>query len=205
MKDIPIFTCPEGIATLILREIPTRQTAYVLLRSTFTATDALCREAEGFCRSAGAETVCFGGAGDFSAFTPCVQVLRRSVARAALPITEAVAAALTPGEQAQWLTLYAQRFRAVPGASSLGTTEDAYFIFDGALRIGLGQIRGGELRSVAALEQGRGADCVCALAAQSGAQTIDVLCARENLPAMRLYDRLGFSAGTETERWYCRK
>ena len=33
MKDIPVFTGNGGIATLILKEIPYKNTAYVLLRS----------------------------------------------------------------------------------------------------------------------------------------------------------------------------
>ena len=44
MRDIPVFTVPSGIATLILREIPPRGEAYVLLRGVFTSQEELLTE-----------------------------------------------------------------------------------------------------------------------------------------------------------------
>ena len=35
MKDIPVFSCPDGIATLILREVPFRGEGYILVRGVF--------------------------------------------------------------------------------------------------------------------------------------------------------------------------
>ena len=34
MKDIPVFTTENGAASLILREIPYQQSAYIILRDT---------------------------------------------------------------------------------------------------------------------------------------------------------------------------
>ncbi len=202
MKDIPIFTSPEGIATLILREIPTRREAYVLVRSVFTTLPALLQESGRFCRAAGAERVYFGGDADFSDYPVYARLIERAIERTRLPQTAAVAVPVAEGERGQWAALYRERFLPVPAAQSSPSAENACFICDGDERIGLGQIRGGELLSVAALKRGRGADCVCALAAQTDSPVLTLLCAEENLRAMQLYDRLGFSRGTVKEIWY---
>ena len=58
MKNIPMFTTPYGIATLILREIPWSGNGYVLIRSAWEGqTAALLEECRGFCRAVGAERI----------------------------------------------------------------------------------------------------------------------------------------------------
>lgn len=204
MRDIPIFTASAGLASLILREIPTRREGYVLVRSVFTNTEALLRECERFCRSVGAERVYFGGNADFSAYPVYARLIERELDCAHLPKTSATAKKISENEQTLWLELYRERFSTVPAAQSTPQTDCAYFVFDGGERIGLGQIDGEELRAVASLKKGRGADCVAALAAATHAPQLHLLCAEENLPAMRLYDRLGFSRGCAREVWYRR-
>jgi ribosomal protein S18 acetylase RimI-like enzyme len=80
--------------------------------------------------------------------------------------------------------------------------EHCYWIMEGDVPIGFGQIHDGTLLSVAALQKGAGERCICALAATDSTPSIRLLCAMENHPAMRLYDRLGFSHGPVKERWY---
>ena len=53
MKDMPVFTTENGAASLILREIPYQQTAYVVLRDTLDPL-ALAGECADFCRVCGA-------------------------------------------------------------------------------------------------------------------------------------------------------
>ena len=202
MKAIPVFTCADGIATLILREVFSRGEAYVLVRSVFSTVPALLRACEDFCRAAGATRVYFGGAADFSDCRVYARLLERRIARQLLPETPALAVPVRAQEAAQWAALYNERFRAVPAAQSCRTPEDAYFIERGTERIGLGQVRGESLRSVAALRRGCGAACVSALAALAEGTHLRLLCAAENLPAMRLYDRLGFTRGAVKEIWY---
>ncbi len=195
-----MFTVTGGMSSLILREIPTRKEAFVLVRAVFTTLRELLRECEGFCRAAGAETVFFGGNADFSEFSVYARLIERSLARDKLPAATAVA---VPTDGDAWARLYNARFAAVPAAQSFSETpEGAYFIYDGETRIGLGLVRDDRLSAVAALERGRGSDCVCALAGQIRSDEIKLLVAQENLPAMRLYDRLGFSRGAVKEIWY---
>lgn len=204
MKDIPIFTVPDGMATLILREIPTRREGYVLVRAVFTTLDALLCECERFCRAAGAETVYFGGNADFSAYPVYARLVEREIDCARLPRTTASARPVAKEERAEWERHYRERFQDVPLAQSAPKLENACFIVENGERIGLGQVEGETLRVVASLKKGCGADCVAALAAASGARRLKLLCAEENLPAMRLYDRLGFTVEGVREIWYRR-
>ena len=152
MKDIPVFSCPDGIATLILREVPFRGEGYILVRGVFGTLEGLLAECAGFCRAAGAERLFAAGEADFSGYPAAIRILA--------------------GGEALW-------------------------ICDGAERIGLGRVRGGELLAVAALQPGAGERCVRALAAQCTGPEVRLTCAEENGRAMRLYDRLGFSHGAE--------
>ena len=61
MKDIPVFSCPDGIATLILREVPFRGEGYILVRGVFGTLEGLLAECAGFCRAAGAERLFAAG------------------------------------------------------------------------------------------------------------------------------------------------
>lgn len=202
MKDIPVFSCTEGIATLILREVPTRGEGFVLVRAVFTELSALLREGAAFCRAVGARRVYASGEADFSAYPLYTGLVERSVARSALPPAAARAVPVAEAENACWTALYNRRFAAVPAARSLSDAGGAYWVLDGEARIGLGRLSGDCLEAVAALVPHRGADCVSALAECAQGERLRLLCARENLPAMRLYDRLGFSEGEVRECWY---
>lgn len=202
MRDIPVFTVPSGIATLILREIPPRGEAYVLLRGVFTSQEELLTECARFCRAAGAERVYYGGADVHADGAAYATLLPRSILRTALPPTGALAVPIRPDEADEWQRLYRERFRSVPAAASVCDARGACFVVESGRRIGLGAVSGDTLRAVAALERGRGADCVCALAALAQGERLRLTCAAENRSAMRLYDRLGFDAGEAVERWY---
>ncbi len=203
MKDIPIFTGCDGIATLILSQIPYRGEAFVMVRSVFTTLDACLRECESFCRAVGAEWVYFSGNADFSAHPIFASIIEREILRTDLPETTAKAVPAVVPEQ--WAELYNDRFKNVPAARYCRTAENAYVIEKDGKMIGIGQAEGNTIRSVAALEKGSGADCVCALAALCDTEKIRLLCAEQNFSAMRLYDRLGFSRGERKEIWYGKK
>lgn len=203
MRDIPIFTGCDGIATLILSQIPYRGEAFVMVRSVFTSTQACMKECEGFCRAAGAKQVYFSGNADFSNHPIFAGIIEREIDRTQLPETTAKAVPATAAEQ--WAEIYNEKFRNVPAARYCRTVENAYVIEKDGKTIGIGQVEGDSIRSVAALQKGSGADCVCALAALCDKEKIRLLCAEQNLPAMRLYDRLGFSRGERKEIWYGKK
>lgn len=205
MKDIPVFTSSEGIASLILREIPAWRVAYVLIRGVFSDIERLMSDCEGFCRAAGAERVYFSGEGDFSGCPVHARLMERSILCAALPATAAEAVPVAPETVGDWLAYYRTRFAAVPAAGSCVDTAGAWFLRADGRTIGIGQLCGDELRAVAALAPRRGADCVAALGALCRTERLRLLCAVENAPAMALYDRLGFDRGEVKEVWYSTK
>ncbi|MGN1306515.1 MAG: GNAT family N-acetyltransferase [Faecousia sp.] len=200
MKDLPIFPCADGLASLILCEIPYRSEAYILVRAVYGSLNALVRQCANFCKDAGAKHIYVSGEGDFSAFPIYTRLLDRSVETALLPPT---AAHVEQTDSGEWVTLYNERFRSVPCAKTYRETpENACFIYGGDTRIGLGLCIEDELAAVASFERGRGADCVLGLAKQIKAPRIKLLCAEENTAAMRLYDRLGFSVDGVRRIWY---
>ena len=56
MRDIPMFTTENGVAGLVLSQIPYRQTAYVTIHAS-SEPAALVGECLQFCRAAGAERI----------------------------------------------------------------------------------------------------------------------------------------------------
>ena len=200
MKDLPLFPCQDGMASLILSEIPYKKEAYILVRSVFGSLDGLLRECAAFCRSAGAERIYAGGEQDFSAYPVYAHIVARSLDKATLPQTEAVAVLTT---DPQWTALYNDSFRHVHGAKTYRSTpENAYFILEKGQRIGLGQLIDNELAAVASLSPGCGEKSLIALARELPVDKIHLLCAEENAPATRLYDRLGFSRDRVKRIWY---
>ncbi|MBR6825288.1 MAG: hypothetical protein IKM59_01945 [Oscillospiraceae bacterium] len=243
MRDIPLFTATDGIATLILHEIPFRQEGYVWIRTVYGRLEGLMKECAGFCRAAGAQKVYFSGEGDFRDFPVYARLIYRSVEKSTLldgdavvlpgldatalpgaeaasipneeaapianveaaPLSNTEAVALPTRDPESWLSHYRSRFRQVPAAGSIPSAEGRYDIFQDHTLIGIGQVQGGMIQSIAALLPGKGADCVKALAPLCEGPKVTLVCAEENLPAMKLYDRLGFSRENVKEVWYSLK
>ena len=87
MNNIPIFTAVNGMATLILKEIPICGRAYVLLRSVWNGqTAALLEECAQFCRMAGAQEVFASDETKELPAEPAYDVLELSLHRDSLPL-----------------------------------------------------------------------------------------------------------------------
>ena len=159
MNDLPFFTAPDGMASLILREIPRQGTAYVVVRCVFGSQEGLLRDCDSFCRSAGAIEILYSGNADFSGFSVAACLTERALPRECLPET---AAAAVETKDSRWAELYNECFAAVPAARTYNAVpEGAYFVYDGKTLIGLGQVCGDEIAAVASLQKGRGRDCLC--------------------------------------------
>ncbi len=200
MRDIPLFTATNGMATLILHEIPFRGDAFVWIRTVYGSTEGLMRECKDFCKAAGADRVYFSGEVDLSSYPVYARLIYRSIERNALPVTEAIV--LPVRDPDLWLEQYRRRFRQVPAAQSTPSQEGRYDICIDDELIGIGQVQGGMLMSVAALRPGMGTHCVSALASRCEGPRVQLVCAEENSPAMKLYDKLGFTIEDVKEIWY---
>ena len=96
MTDIPVFTAADGIATLILHEIPARKEGYILVRAVFGSLVGLLRECADFCRGAGAERIYAGGEADFSDYPVFARLMERRLRRAGRSFTTPVFPAFPP-------------------------------------------------------------------------------------------------------------
>jgi len=203
MRDIPLFTATNGMATLILHEIPFRGDAFVWIRTVYGSLDGLLKACIGFCRAAGADRVYFSGETDLSAYPNYARLIYRSVDKSALPPTEATAVPVE--DPSRWMEQNRNLFLQVPAAQSTPSEEGRYDIRMGQELIGIGQVQGGMIMSVASLRPGMGTHCVSALATLCQGPKARLVCAEENSPAMKLYDKLGFSKEEVKEVWYALK
>lgn len=210
MTDLPVFTAADGIATLILHEIPARGEGYILVRGVFGTLDGLLRECANFCRGAGAQKVYAGGEADFSDYPVFARLMERQLLLPQIPETGCTVEAVTEENAFRWAERYNERFAAVPSAQSCGPFEarrlakqgECFFVLEDGAPAGLGRVRGSRLLALASLRPGAGERTLFALARHCGLQKIDLTCAMENTRAMAFYDRLGFTRGLVTQRWY---
>lgn len=209
MKDFPLFTTENGIASLVLREIPYKKTAYVLVRSS-AQPETLIEECAAFCEACGAEMVFASGHSWLEKLPFHTAVWRMSRPIEGLPDTDA---ALWPVQKETldiWKDLYNRAMAEVPnsawmteaGAAELLEKGDGYFIHRGETPLGIGRASGEQLRVVAAARKGAGEDVVLALRHAMTGERMTLEVASENQRAVRLYQRLGFVAVEELSRWY---
>lgn len=206
MRDIPAFTCPYGVAKLILGNIPAFGTAYCLVAAAWDL-PGLMAQCRAFCRMAGAGRI-YAGGGQLPG-EPAFRVWRMTAPRQALPPAEAALEPLTAGDGEAYLAWYNRAMAAVPGASALNRAAlpalvsggGCYFVRRDGQRIGLGQVADNRLLAVAALPR-RGREVAAALLAAARGDTLTLEVADTNYPAMKLYRALGFSPAEVVETWW---
>lgn len=207
MRDIPMFTTESGIASLILREIPTKQTAYVHLQSS-QEPEKLLLECVDFCRAAGAETVYATGSPcleDYPLFTTIFSMRGRveDVGETDLclfPVTEKT--------WPEFCKTYNEKMATVPTANTLRLMDrekyekGAYFVHKEGLLHGIGIVEGNRIFAVAACQKGVGREVLATLCKALSGEDILLDVAENNGPAMNLYTRCGFLKTGEIARWY---
>ena len=209
VKDIPVFDTENGVASLILREIPYTSVAYVRVRSSL-APEKLLEECVQFCRACGAERVYGAGENSFEGFHLHTAIWQMRILKENLGDTDA---ALWPVQQQtlhQWRSLYNERMKDVPNAAYMTISDGekllkeghGYFIHRDGKLLGIGIAGGGKIDGVVAAEPGAGADVVRALAHAIVDETVILEVASENHRAVRLYERLGFIRTGELSKWY---
>ena len=208
MKNIPIFDTENGVATLILREIPYTRKAYVRLQSV-SDFEKMVEECRAFCRMCGADKIYATGHEGLEGYPYHTAMVEMRCCTDALPQTDACLFPVQEHTLEAFTRIYNEKMKAVPNSAWMDNEEgkrmlqigDGYFVHrDGAL-IGIGRVEAGMIRVVAATVSGGGREVVAALAPLAG-ETAAVEVATENRKAMALYESLGFSAVREISRWY---
>ena len=209
MKDIPVFTTEHGAATLILKEIPYQETAYIILRDSLEP-QALARECADFCRACGAEKIYAAGHEALTAYPFFTAMWEMSCHRESIPDTDAALWPVQEKTLTQWQSIYNEKVKKVPNgawmtkadAEKMLETGDGYFIHRGETLLGIGRASSDRISWVASLAPGAGADVVKALAHAATEDTISLTVASTNQKAVDLYERLGFLRTAEISKWY---
>ena len=209
MKDLPMFTTEYGIASLILREIPYRQEAYIRIVATEQPC-ALVEECAAFCRACGAEKVYATGHEDLKKYPLHTAVWLMRGSREDLFRTDAALWPVLPENVDSWRSIYNERMSAVANAAHMNEADartmldagDGYFIHRDGTLLGIGKASGGKVEAVASVCPGSGGDIMAALSGILTEETITLEVASANEKAIRLYERLGFIRTGERSRWY---
>lgn len=216
MNNIPVFLSQWGTATLILREIPYKKTAYILLR-TVADLDLLVQECAAFCRECGAED-CFVSAADSTAVLPgepAYALLRMTAEKAALPRLESpfTLEPLGPDNGDLYISLYNRCFRAVSNAATYDRKElqrvwrmeqQGFIAYLEDTPCGMGELHGNELAAVGLLPEyrGKGKFLTLALLDRCPGPELSLTVVSDNTRALALYGKLGFQTERIVSKWY---
>ena len=190
MKNIPMFTSPYGVATLILREIPWSGSAYVLVRSVWNdQTASLLEECRGFCRAVGAKEIFAAYDAEELPAKPAYDMIRMMRPKAGLPAGEKLELEpLTRENSAAYLEIYNRCFVKVPSAASYDQTSlEPLYDEDLAWRPAY---------------RGLGRNLALAVLQMVPSPVLHLKVASTNTRAIALYQRLGFTAECVEKRWF---
>jgi len=209
MKDFPMFTTEYGIASLILKEVPYRQEAYIIIRSSEDPEDLL-KECVSFCRMVGAEKIYAKGHPVVEQYP--LHTIIYEMRGDAVVDPEKLEHIFPATEQTvgKWRQICNERMRHVDFSATQTSGDEkeilesggAYFVHDhGALR-GIGWVKDQELLLIASVEKGMGERVAHTLMSLLEGQTITLEVASTNTSAIGLYEKLGFLTTGEKVRWY---
>lgn len=211
MKDIPVFTTEFGVASLILKEIPYRQEAYIRVQDVQPGQlEPLLEECAAFCRMAGAENVYAAGHEGLERY-PLYTAVHEMRAEAVVdpelleslfPVTEATVS--------RWRDIYNEKMRRVDNAGTLTARDEkrilesggAYFVHRNGELLGIGWMEEETLLAVASARAGAGERVMNSLMSLVEGAQVTLEVASTNHRAIRLYERLGFLKTKERSRWY---
>lgn len=209
MRNIPLFTTENGIASIVLREIPYSGAAYIRVQEAIQA-EALIAQCRDFCIAAGGERVYGTGHPALERYPLHTAILRMERSKQGLPDTEARLCAVTRETLEQWRQLYNEKMASIPNSTYMTVTDagemlkrgDGYFVYKGSCKLGIGMASGEEIKALASVAPGAGEEIILALASAltGGRATLEV--ASANTRAVALYERLGFAITAELSQWF---
>jgi len=210
MKDIPVFTTDYGVACLILREIPYQKVAYFKILEAWEP-EKLIDECRKFCRMLDAERIYAAGHSFLESLPLHTAIWRMRAMRDGLGETDAALWPVTEETAERFQALYNEKIPRIPNAAWMDGKDrqemlasgEGYFVHRAGKLLGIGRVKGEEIRFIASFAPGAGADTVRALAGVSDGASVCLEVASANEKAVALYRRLGFVPVEEKSRWYC--
>ena len=209
MRDMPVFTTEYGVASLVLKEIPYKETAYILIRDSLEP-EKLIEECASFCRAVGAEHIFATGHETLEKYPLHTSVLEmRGTAwvdaeklQSLFPVTEQ-----TVG---RWRQIYNERMKTVDNSGTLESRDEkkilesggAYFVHSCGELLGIGWLEEETLLAVASVRPGAGETVMHSLMSLVEGASVTLEVASTNERAIRLFEKLGFLKTREISRWY---
>ena len=209
MKDFPMFTTEYGVASLILKEVPYRQEAYIIIQSTQQPKELL-EECISFCRVVGAEKI-YARGHEFVQSYPLHCAIYEM--RGQVPVDEQKTANLwpvTPENIGAWRDFLNSRMKGIDNAGTLEKSGEkeildlggAYFVHRDGELMGAGWIVDGELMLIAAAEKGMGEQVLHTLLSAAASEEIRLQVVSTNERAIGFYEKMGLIRTAELRRWY---
>lgn len=209
MKDFPVFTTEHGAASIILKEVPYRKTAYIRLQSSLNPS-VLLSECVDFARMAGAERILAESSLLPAGFPHAVTVLEMSGVPTLHADNVENLFPVTASTVTHWREIHNARMRTVDNASTLESRDEdkilssggCYFIHREGQLLGIGWLEDGELKAVASCAPGMGYATLNTLLSICPGERITLQVASTNTRAIALYERFGLIATRQVDVWH---
>ena len=210
MKDIPMFTTDSGVSSLILKEIPYKQLAFIHVQDVQSGQlKPHLEECISFCRMLGAEKILAKGHEELQSY-PLHSVVVEMTLMHDQREPEANLWPVTQESVTKWREIYNEAMGKFDNHATLTFHDEkrivqsggAYFVHrDGAL-LGIGWMDGQELLALVSVIPGMGETVARTLFTTVGSDKITLEVVSDNLRAIKLYERMGFVKTREVSRWY---
>lgn len=210
MNDFPVFTTEYGVASLILKEVPYRQLAFIHIRDVQPGQlKEHLAECVSFCRMVGAERILAKGHEELERYP-----LHSIVYKMSMPLTprepEACLWPVTPETVTRWREIYNKGMRAIDNHATMTQRDEktilqsggAYFVHRDGVLLGIGWMEGAELLALVSVVPGMGQTVARTLFTAVDTDRITLEVASGNTRAIRLYEKMGFVKTGEVSRWY---
>ena len=210
MKDIPMFDTETGVSTLVMKEIPYKQIAYVKVQSVQPGgLQAHLSECVSFCRMCGAEQIFASGHAELDQWPHRCTVI--TMARSVPETMESGANLFPVTEQtvSRWRGIYNEKMAPVDNAATMTARDEkeilaggAYFVHEDGELLGIGWMKESELLCIASCRRGAGERVMNTLLTLADCDRVQLDVASTNRRALRLYERMGFVPVAEKTKWY---
>ena len=211
MRDFPIFTTEYGVSSLILKEIPYKEEAYIRIRDVQEAFfQEHLAECVSFCRICGAERIYAEGSPLLEGYPPYTAVYEMRGTAHPDPEKTACLFPVTEETVGKWRTIYNESMRTVDNAGTLESREEkqilesggAYFVHREGDLLGIFWLEGTKLLAVSAVQKGAGETVMHTMMSLIPEEPMCLEVASTNKRAIALYERLNFVKTGELSRWY---
>ena len=209
MRDFPVFTTDFGVATLVLKEVPYKEVAYIIIQSALQP-EELLKECVSFCRAVGAEKIYARGHETVEQY-PLHTVIYEM--RGEISVREELVENIWPVTEetvGKWRELVNQRMREIDNSATLEQKDEqeilskggAYFVHRAGEVLGIGWIVEDEVLLLAATQKGMGERVLHTLLSATRLEQLRLDVVSTNERAIRFYERLGLIKTGEKHRWY---